>query len=218
MKGKGAEAGTERQQRRAGPGTRDGVQGVLGAECGTGQKRETQWNTGEWPPTSSLLSRWSFHCAGFGAVPACTLLTSASAEGAFPEHRLETPLAKAGARACGPQRLPAGPHAASFFNSAEAACVFLLTRLIPGPPRPRPAVPSAEGVRRYISAGDRVEDLASHRLSNGHLSCELGRATGRTMALPRPPITGHLALGPPLTPTHHGGQPAGARASLLRQK
>lgn len=118
---------------------------------------------------------------GSGPVPTSTSLAPASAAW--------RPRLSRGTRASPPPRPPA-VRVATFFNSAKPACVFLL---IPGPPRPRPAVPLC----RWCASGHLSRrprgDPASHRLSNGRLACELSGATGRTVVLPRPPITGHLA-------------------------
>lgn len=119
--------------------------------------------------------------AGFGACPRFHVPGSR-------KRRLEAPPVTRNSGVAAPKTSSCAVTA--FFNSAKPACVFLL---IPGPPRPRPAVPLC----RWCASGHLSRrprgDPASHRLSNGRLACELSGATGRTVVLPRPPITGHLA-------------------------
>lgn len=179
MKGKEEEAGLEREQRRPGPRTRGGAEGVP-EQHGTEKKKNGKLD-GKWASCCQPIapSAGSSRRAGFGPVPASTSLAPASAAW--------RPRLSRGTRALLPPRPPA-VRVATFFNSAKPACVFLL---IPGPPRPRPAVPLC----RWCASGRLSRrprgDPASHRLSNGRLACELSRATGRTVVLParRSPAT-----------------------------
>lgn len=117
--------------------------------------------------------------AGFGACPRFHVPGSR-------KRRLEAPPVTRNSGVAAPKTSSCAVTA--FFNSAKPACVFLL---IPGPPRPRPAVPLCRWCASgHLSRRPRGAP-ASHRLSNGRLACELSGATGRTVVLParRSPAT-----------------------------
>lgn len=183
MKGKEEEAGLERERRRPGPRTRGGAEGVP-EQHGTEKKKN-----------GKLDGKWASCCQPI--TPSAGELPPRGVRGLSPLPRPWLPQAPPGGPACHAELGVAAPKTSScavtaFFNSAKPACVFLL---IPGPPRPRPAVPLC----RWCASGHLSRrprgDPASHRLSNGRLACELSGATGHTVVLPRPPITGHLAPG-----------------------
>lgn len=181
MKGKEEEAGLERERRRPGPRTRGGAEGVP-EQHGTEKKKNGKLD-GKWASCCQPItpSPGSSRRAGLGACPRFHVPGSR-------KRRLEAPPVTRNSGVAAPKTSSCAVTA--FFNSAKPACVFLL---IPGPPRPRPAVPLCRWCASgHLSRRPRGAP-ASHRLSNGRLSCELSGATGRTVVLPRPPITGHLA-------------------------